>query len=263
VSNLWEGILKYHGEAKPCFPVFWRKITGLFLGFLLCSASLSGQTEDPDLFRMSDFARGEDLFLRDRPTEAVRFLEPAYAADPANVKAGLYLGMAYEQLRRVDDAIAVYRKLLPRGGGQTALIAYNLGNAYYAKGTASFAEQYYTEAIQADPGYASAYLNRANTRIKTGALKEAIPDYEFFLTLEPRSPKRTRIERLVSLLQEEFAAEENRRFMAEEAARQEEERKRRLLEEVSASLQAGAADTQGFSAGAEDVTGYNGEFELE
>jgi tetratricopeptide (TPR) repeat protein len=238
-----------------------RRLFAALLGLFFC-APLFSQTE-ADLFRMSDFARGEDLFLRNNPGEALRFLEPAYKADPANIKAGLYLGMAYEQLNRIDDAIGVYRKLLPQGGSQTALIAYNLGNAYFRRGTAVFAEQFYTEAIKADPGYASAYLNRANTRIKTGSLKEAIPDYESFLSLEPGSPKRPQIERLVSLLREEFAAEEQRRVMAEEAAREEAERRQRLLEEVSASLQADAVETEGFSAGAEDVTGYDGEFELE
>jgi tetratricopeptide (TPR) repeat protein len=237
---------------------------GLFvvlLGLLFC-APLFSQTE-ADLFRMGDFARGEDLFLRNKPGEALHFLEPVCSADPANIKAGLYLGMAYEQLNRIDDAIGVYKKLLPRGGSQTALIAYNLGNAYYRRGTATFAEQFYTEAIKADPAYASAYLNRANTRIRTGSLKEAIPDYESFLSLEPRSPKRPQIERLVTLLREEFTTEENRRIVAEEAAKQEAERRQKLLEEVSASLQADAVETQGFSAGSEDVTGYDGEFELE
>jgi tetratricopeptide (TPR) repeat protein len=255
MSNLWEGIVEHFRSFKQGFPA-------LFLALLILPASLYSQ-EGQDLFRSSDFARGEDLFLRNKPAEAVVLLEPVYSTDPGNIKAGLYLGISYEQLNRIDDAIAVYRRLLPQGGAQTALIAYNLGNAYYSKGTAGSAEHFYTEAIKADPGYASAYLNRANTRIKTGALKDALPDYEFFLTLEPRSPKRSQIERLVSLVQEEFTAAETRRIMAEETARLEAERKQRLLEEVAASLQASAEETQGFSAGSEEITGYAGEFELE
>jgi tetratricopeptide (TPR) repeat protein len=210
-----------------------------------------------------DFQRGEELFLRNRPAEAVGFLEKTAAAEPSNIPAALYLAMAYEQLGRADNAIAVYKRILPTGGAYTALIAYNLANAYYAKGTAVFAEQFYTRAIEADPGYASAYLNRANTRIKTGALKDAIPDYELYLTLEPASPKRPRIERLISLIREEEAAVERRRLAAEAAALAEEERRRQLIDEVSASLQAAAEETQGFTAGSEDITGYEGEFELE
>jgi tetratricopeptide (TPR) repeat protein len=210
-----------------------------------------------------DFRQGEELFLRNRPAEAVAFLEKANAAEPANISAALYLAMAYEQLGRADNAIAVYKRVLPIGGEYTALIAFNLGNAYYAKGTAVFAEQFYTAAIEADPGYASAYLNRANTRIKTGALKDAVPDYELYLALEPASSKRPQIERLISLIEEEAAAVERRRLAAEAAARAEAEKRQQLLDEVSASLQAAAEETQGFTAGSEDLTGYEGEFELE
>ena len=187
-----------------------------------------------------DFRRGEELFLRNRPAEAVVFLEKTNAAEPANITAALYLAMAYEQLGRADNAIAVYKRILPIGGEYTALIAFNLGNVYYAKGTAIFAEQFYTKAIEIDPGYASAYLNRANTRIKTGALKDAVPDYQLYLALEPASSKRPQIERLISLIEEEAAAVERRRLAAEAAAQAEAERRQQLIDDVSASLQAAA-----------------------
>jgi tetratricopeptide (TPR) repeat protein len=209
------------------------------------------------------FARGEELFMQNRPGEALEFLEAAAAGDPAHVQAFLYLGIAYQQLGRLDDAIAAYRKILPRAGAETARVAYNLGNVYFAKGNASFARQYYSQAIDADSAYAPAYLNRANALIKTGELREAITDYESYLTLEPRSPKRPQIEKLITFILDEFAAEERRRILAEEAARQEAERKQRLLDEVSASLQAAAEESKGLSAGTEDVQGYEGEFELE
>jgi murein tripeptide amidase MpaA len=75
--------------------------------------------------------------------------------------------------------------------------------------------------------------------------------------------------RLVAVIKEEFAAEERqrvleeqRRLEAEAQAKAEAERKRRLLEEVSASLQAAAEETQGLSAGSEGMLNYEGEFEL-
>ncbi|MDR0656189.1 MAG: tetratricopeptide repeat protein [Treponema sp.] len=211
----------------------------------------------------SDFTTGEEFFMQNKPKEAMPYLENAVAADSANLKAFLYLGIVYQQLDMTDEAIAVYRKVLPRGGNETARIAYNLGNAYYSKGNAVFAEQFYTQAIEADPAYAPAYLNRGNTRIKSEARKEAVSDYETFLTLEPRSPKRPDIERLIAFIREEFAAEERRRMMEEEAARAAAERRQQLLDELTASLQAASAETQGLSAGSEGVEGYEGEFELE
>jgi tetratricopeptide (TPR) repeat protein len=214
-------------------------------------------------FTQNAFSQGEEFFIRNKPREALPYLEAAAAEDPAHVRAFLYLGMAYEQLGRIEDAIAAYRRILPRGGAETARIAYNLGNAYYTGGNISFAAQYYTQAIEADPAYASAYLNRANARVQAGSLGEAVSDYELYLSLEPHSPQRPRIEQLIVFIREEFAEAERRRIRAEEEARAEAERKRRLLEEVSASLQAAAEETRGLSAGAEEVLEYEGEFELE
>jgi hypothetical protein len=51
--------------------------------------------------------------------------------------------------------------------------------------------------------------------------------------------------------------------MEEARAAAEAERRQRLLEEVAASLQSSAEETQGLSSGSEDVQGYDGEFELE
>ncbi|MDR1108758.1 MAG: tetratricopeptide repeat protein [Spirochaetaceae bacterium] len=207
--------------------------------------------------------RGEELFLLNKPQEAVPLLELSLRENPANIRAGLYLGISYQQLDLPDDAIAVFLKILPRGGDETARIAFNLGNLYYTKGNIPYAQGYYTQAIQADPAYASAYLNRANILLEAGAVAEAVSDYERYLSLEPRSPKRPRIEQLLLFIKEEIAAEERRRVEADRAVRAEAERKQRLLDEISASLQAAAEETTGLSAGAEDVLGYDEQFELE
>ena len=240
----------------------------------------------------SDFTRGEELFRQNRPQEAVKFLESAVSEDPAHVQAFLYLGIVYLQLSRVDDAIKAYTRILPRGGEETARIAFNLGNAYFMKGNHTQAREYYTQAIKEDPSYASAHLNRANALVKNGELAEAIADYEDYLSLEPGSPKREQIVKLIAFIREEFAAADRRRVMAEEAAkaaelariraeeaaraeaerlrieaeeaaRIEAERRRRLLQEVTESLQAAAEDSRGLSAGTEDVQDYDSEFELE
>jgi tetratricopeptide (TPR) repeat protein len=211
----------------------------------------------------TNFARAEDTFLRNKPQEAIPLLESVLAADPANIKAAMYLGIAYQQMKRWDDAIALYKKLLTRAGVDTAQVAYNLGNVYFARGSAAFAEEYYSLAIQKNESYSSAYLNRANARIKVGNLADAVKDYTTYLSLEPASPKRPQIEQLLALIQSQFAAEEQKKLEAEAAAKAEEERRRRLLEEVSASLQAASEETKGLQAASEQVQSYDGEFVLE
>jgi len=211
----------------------------------------------------SNFSKGEELFMQNKPAQAAVFLENAVADDPAHAAAWLYLGIAYEQLDRLDEAIAAYRRILPMAGNFSANIANNLGNVYFHKGNTELAEQYYTQAIGFDSVYSRAYLGRANTRIKAGKLQNAVTDYEHYLTLEPRSSQRARIEQLVTLLRAEFAAEERRRIMAEEEERRLVEERQRILEAVSASLHSAADYSQGISSGAENVEGYEGEFELD
>jgi len=147
-----------------------------------------------------DFARGEELFLHNKPNEALPFLEKAFVANQDHLEGALYLAMCYEQLGKFDEAITIYRKILPAGEAKTALIACNLGNIYFKKGSNTLAEQFYTHAIRSDPAYASAWLNRANVRVKTGSLRDAVSDYDRYLSLEPASPKRPQIEKLVSLI---------------------------------------------------------------
>jgi tetratricopeptide (TPR) repeat protein len=191
------------------------------------------------------------------------YLQSAIAESPENVRAYLYLGVAFQQLNRLDEAIAIYGRALPIAGADTALIAYNMGNVYYAKGSLSLAEDSYTRALEANPGYAAAYLNRGNARLTRQALQDAIYDYEAFLNLEPGSSKRGRIEQLISVIRADFAAAEQERIQAEARAAAEADRKRRILEEAAASLQSAAEDTRGLSSGSEGALGYEGEFELE
>ena len=241
--------------------VFWYILQGRVMKkFSLCAAlvflaSLS--------FGQENFGRGEDLFMQNRPTEAAIFFESAIAQDPTHVMAHLYLGIAYEQMGRLDEAIAVYRQVLGRAGDMTAIIATNLGNAYFRRGLIVDAIAMYAHSMEADRSYAPAYLGRANARIREGSLNDAISDYEQYLLLEPRAPQRTNIERLIMYIRAEFVEAERLRRVAEENARAEAERRRRMLEEVSASLQGAAGASQGLSAGAEDIEAFEGEFELE
>ena len=230
-----------------------RKIS-LSCIWLLAAAFCYGQ---------SNFSRGEELLMQNRPEQAAIFLENAVGDDPAHAAAWLYLGIVYEQLDRLDEAIAAYRRILPTAGNLSANIANNLGNVYFHRGNTELAEQYYTQAIGFDSVYSRAYLGRANARIKAGNLRNAVTDYEQYLTLEPRSSQRSNIEQLITLLRAEFAAEERRRIIAEEEERRLAEERQRILDAVSASLQSAADNSQGISSGAEGVEGYEGEFELD
>jgi len=214
-------------------------------------------------YGQSNFAKGEELLMRNQPAQAESFLMRAISDDPSNPVAYIYLGIVYEQIGRAEDAITIYRRILPSAGNFSANVANNLGNVYFQKGNIDTAEQYYSQAISFDSSYPNAYLGRANSRIKTGNLKNAISDYEHYLLLDPRSSQRAKIEQLVNLIQTEAAEAEMKRIMAEEEARRIAEERQRLLDSVSASLQSVVDSSKGISSGTESVENYDGEFVLE
>ena len=214
-------------------------------------------------FGQTNFNRGEDMLMRNQPEQALDFLIRSIGENPAHTMTYIYLGIVYEQLGRTDEAIAIYRRVLPGAGNLSATVANNLANVYFRRGDTSEAEQFYTQAIGFNSRYSNAYLGRANTRIKAGDLQNAIPDYEQYLSLKPASTQRLVIEQLVDFIRTEFAAEEMRRIIAAEEERRLAEERQRLLDIVAASLQSVADSSQGISFGAEGVEHYNGEFELD
>jgi len=214
-------------------------------------------------YGQSNFSRGEELLMHNRPSEAVVFLERAAAEESSRATAWLYLGIVYEQLGRLDDAISAYRRALPLAGDLSANVANNLGNVYFLKGDIAEAERSYTQAIGFDPSFSRAYLGRANTRLRDGNLQNAIADYEQYLRLEPLTSRFSNIEQLMTFIRTEAASEEMRRLTAEEEERRLAVERQSLLELVSASLQSAADHSSAMSIGAENVEIYEGEFILE
>jgi tetratricopeptide (TPR) repeat protein len=214
-------------------------------------------------YAQTNLSRGEALLMQNKPAEAVIYLENAVSDDSSNTNAYLYLGIVYEQLGRPNEAVAVYRRALPIAGSSSANVANNLGNVYFQMGNSEMAEQYYSQAIGFNSGFSKAYLGRANTRIKAGNFRTAVSDYEQYLTLEPNSNQKAKIEQLVSLIKSEFASEERRKIIAEEEARMAAEERQKLLDSVSASLHSAADLSKSLSSGAESVEQYDGEFVLD
>ena len=231
-----------------------RKKSLIICIFLLLAVFSQGQ---------SNFSLGQDMLMQNQPAQAEAFFVRAMAEDPSNALISLYLGIVYEQLNRSDEAIAIYRRVLPTAGALSVNVANNLGNVYFRSGNTSEAESFYTQAITFNPLFPNAHLGRANNRIRAGNLQGAITDYEQYLRLDPFSSQKSNIEQLISLIRSEFAAEEMRRIIAEEEERRLAEERQRLLDVVSASLQSVADGSQGVSIGAEGVEHYDGEFVLE
>ena len=193
----------------------------------------------------SSFETAEYLFMRNLPAESRGFLEMAIEEDPSNVLAHLFLGIVFEQLGLLDDALAVYRGVLDDSGEMAASVANNLGNVLFRMGYFDEAEELYSRAIELDAAFAPAHLGRANARLEGEIWGGALVDYESYLALEPDSPQREPIERMIASLRLGIEEAERQRLAAEQQERDEE--LRRLAGAQLAQLAMIAAETQRIS----------------
>jgi tetratricopeptide (TPR) repeat protein len=198
-------------------------------------------------------ARGEALYMQNKPREAASVLEAALQEQPNNQKLHLYLGVVYEQLELYNQAVSTLDRGASLGGEYAADINLNLGNNLFRLRRLEEAEAAYTEALRENGRLAEAYLNRANLRVRTESYEEAVSDYTVYLNLEPDAPQEPEIRRMISLLQDTLEAEEARIADEERRKREEEARRQALLSSVLNSLDSAGRETQSLSGGSEDI----------
>ncbi len=179
-----------------------------------------------------NFAHGEELFRRNKPDEAIPFLEEAVSKGE-NPKAYVYLVVAYYQIGHYEESLNIADRGMRVTGSNKKIIAYNAGNAAFLMQDYRTAEQWYSKALSADPAYANAVLNRANARISLEKYNECIEDYSKFLELAPDDYRHDDIVALLAKLQVMKEEEEARRIAQEkEEQRIKEEEERYRQEEI-------------------------------
>lgn len=236
------------------------------------------------------FSEGEQLFSRNKPQEAILLFEQAMLSPTVNSDVYNFLGLSYYQIGKTSKALETFLKGTTITGTNKRILYYNAGNAAFAMGLFSEAENYYSLSSVADPSFAQAFLNRANARLKLDKLSDASVDYVQYLSLYPQSSQAEQIRRVIELLSAEI---ENRKLqeiqLAQEAERLKEEetrisqelatqnaeaerlaaekaaveaeRRKKLMEEIAASLQ--NTESTNISAGSEGVMEYTYESELD
>jgi tetratricopeptide (TPR) repeat protein len=198
------------------------------------------------LLSLTPLEQGEKLFLENKPRQALPYLEKALYEDPHNERIYNYVGIAYEQLGEWEKAIQVYRRGLNAADTIRDLLYLNLGNNYFRLERYTLAQEMYTNAIEANGQLAAAYLNRAQARLRLETYPAAREDYITYLRMDPATPQRENIEKIIALLGNILAEQE--RLRQEELARQKE-----LLNEVLNTLQNASEDTRNLSAGSEGI----------
>lgn len=229
----------------------------------LLAASLAVLAGAAPAFAAGDFEEGERLFRNDRPEEAAPYLERATAEAQPDERAWLYLGLAYQQAGRLDEALKAFRSGSASALRFRHLFYYDLGNVYLLQGKNAFALEMFGSALEIAPDFADAYLNRANARLAVRDYPGARDDYGRYLELEPGSAQRASIEEVLRRLS--AGIEESTRAAAEEEARRiaAAEARKALLDQVAASLKAAADETTSLSTGSGAVQGYEDELTLD
>ncbi|UCF97229.1 MAG: tetratricopeptide repeat protein [Spirochaetaceae bacterium] len=205
---------------------------------------------------LSSLQQGEQLFLENKPREALPHLEKALYENPQEEKIYLYLGIVYEQLNDTEKSIQILKRGLNVSQGYKDLFYYNLGNNHFRMQEFTVAEQMYSNALKINGSLEVAYLNRANARLELEEFQDARQDYIDYLRLDPDTPQRENIEKLIALLAQ--IMEE-----AERARLEELERQKALLNEVLDTLKNASEDTRNLSAGTEDIQKEYEEIDIE
>jgi tetratricopeptide (TPR) repeat protein len=231
-------------------------------------------TYTPVLFSDS-FTEAEDAFRANKMSEAIVLFEKHLQEANPNPLSYNFLALAYYQRNDKKKALDVLLRGTEKPLTDKRLLYYNAGNVAFSMGLYTDAERYFSLAKSADPEFASALINRANTRVKLAKLLLAIEDYQAYLVLEPLSQQRAKIEQMIALLENELenqASAEERRAIEEARIKEEQERlaekekedalrRQKLMEEIAASLQ--NTESANLRAGTEGVMEYDYEFELD
>jgi len=101
----------------------------------------------------------------------------------------------------MQSGLLVARQLRP-------LLSFNIGNNLFRQGDYDGARACTPRPSGSDPSLADAYLNRANTRLRSAQYPEAMADYSIYLRLAPQSPQRPQIEQLLAALKAMLEGEE-------------------------------------------------------
>jgi len=206
---------------------------------------------------------GRAAFLDNKPQEAISYLSNALETGVATKNDYLYLGISHQQMGDYFKAVQVFQSAIANTSPPHGQLYFNMGNNLFANGENPDAERAFTQAINQDGSLTSAYLNRANVRMKLDMLTEAVSDYRYYLLRVPDAPQKETIEELIRRIENFQMAEEDRLRLEEEEKRLEQERQKALLESVLNSLQNAEDDTVNLKADSEDVEDFDMELDIE
>ncbi|MBO7421036.1 MAG: tetratricopeptide repeat protein [Spirochaetaceae bacterium] len=147
------------------------------------------------------YDRAFAAYKNNSPEEARRLFLQLIEEEGPDASVYNYIGVTYYQTGDFEKSIGAFEKGSTIPFANRALLYFNAGNSAFALNDFARAEKFYTSSIAADEEYSSAYLNRANARVKLEKYKDAFSDYDAYLKLEPETEQKDSIEAMMKLLE--------------------------------------------------------------
>lgn len=206
--------------------------------------------------------RAEQLFLENRPEDALPEFQSALRDEPDSVQLYLQLAVVYDQLDRPTQATAILEQGLARNPEQSHVFFHNMAVQRIRQSDFNEAERLLLSAVEHDPDFALPWRNLGNISVETGEYPEAIERYEQYLEKAPDSSARDSVLQMIGYLNDLLLAEEQR-IEAEQQARAEAERRRAELQEaVRRSLEESRRDAERFGGGDEGFESVEDDFDI-
>jgi tetratricopeptide (TPR) repeat protein len=174
----------------------------------LAHTAIAADSLDSDAwFRLADAWQRAN-----RPDSAVVAFESLLERWPESVEAVVHYGLALEEARRFEDALAQYRRAIELDP-KDPTPRVNLGSLLYFNFKRTFeAKEALSAALELDPDHSDAHFNLGVLFADARMFKEAKREWEFVLDKTPDSPAgalaRENLERISPLFQEADAPTE-------------------------------------------------------
>lgn len=131
--------------------------------------------------------------------KSTEMLKRVLEKEPDNVAALLLLGNS--ALERGDlEAGKAYLDKVPASAVTDPVAYTNIGILYMNRNKPAEAEDYFTRAIQLDPGYAHGYYYRGLARYQAKKSQESKADFTHFLEASPDAPEAKEVKELLSAI---------------------------------------------------------------
>jgi tetratricopeptide (TPR) repeat protein len=124
------------------------------------------------------------LCARGQPAVAILIYRKILTNDPNNARAHNNMGLALQQLGRVEEALPFHQRALALSPDMAEADA-GLGNACRVLGRLQEAARHYLNAVAVRPGYAAAHNDLAGVLHMLGHTDEAIVHYQRALSAQP------------------------------------------------------------------------------